>query len=229
MSDIQTVSTATANAAATNTAAATSDSSASSAISSDFETFLLMLTTQLENQDPLNPVESQDFAVQLATFSGVEQQVRTNQLLEEMTGGFGNTGLAELAGWVGMEGRVAAPVFFDGMPIDLAIEPAAGATEAELIVYDAFGGQASRQSVPVANATLAWAGTDNNGVPLPPGSYTLQLVSKSGETVIATDEVAHYARIDEARQAANGVEIVIAGGTVVPSESVTALRDPASN
>ena len=44
-------------------------------ISSDFQTFLTMLTTQLQNQDPLNPVESSDFAVQLATFSGVEQQV----------------------------------------------------------------------------------------------------------------------------------------------------------
>ena len=46
-----------------------------SALSSDFETFLRMLTTQLQNQDPLNPVDSADFAVQLATFSSVEQQV----------------------------------------------------------------------------------------------------------------------------------------------------------
>ena len=47
-------------------------------LSSDFETFLKMLTVQLENQDPLNPVDSADYAVQLATFSGVEQQVQTN-------------------------------------------------------------------------------------------------------------------------------------------------------
>ena len=39
------------------------------ALSSDFETFLVMLTAQMENQDPLNPLDSQDFAIQLATFS----------------------------------------------------------------------------------------------------------------------------------------------------------------
>ena len=44
-------------------------------ISSDFETFLRMLTVQLENQDPLDPTDSADYAMQLATFSGVEQQV----------------------------------------------------------------------------------------------------------------------------------------------------------
>lgn len=51
----------------------------------DFETFLKMLTTQIRNQDPLNPMEGSDFAVQLATFSGVEQQVQTNDLLQKMT------------------------------------------------------------------------------------------------------------------------------------------------
>ena len=69
-----------------------SNTNASSKISSDFETFLLMLTTQLENQDPLNPIESQDFAVQLATFSGVEQQVLTNDLLSDLGQGFGSSG-----------------------------------------------------------------------------------------------------------------------------------------
>ena len=55
--------------------AANSQSTAAKAmINSDFETFLKMLTAQMENQDPLNPIESSDYAVQLATFSGVEQQ-----------------------------------------------------------------------------------------------------------------------------------------------------------
>jgi len=40
-------------------------------VSSDFDTFLKMMTTQVQNQDPLNPVDSSDYAVQLATFSSV--------------------------------------------------------------------------------------------------------------------------------------------------------------
>ena len=70
--------------AAGNAAATASSASPDSVISSDFETFLKMLTTQLQNQDPLDPVKSEDFAVQLATFSGVEQQVLTNDLLESL-------------------------------------------------------------------------------------------------------------------------------------------------
>jgi len=43
-----------------------------------------MLTVQMQNQDPLNPVDSSDYAVQLATFSNVEQQVQTNDILREL-------------------------------------------------------------------------------------------------------------------------------------------------
>ena len=50
----------------------------------DFDTFLKMLTSQLKNQNPLNPMEGTEFAVQLATFSGVEQQAQTNKLLAQM-------------------------------------------------------------------------------------------------------------------------------------------------
>ena len=64
--------------------AASAATAETSLIGNDFNTFLVMLTTQLQNQDPLNPIESSDYAVQLATFSGVEQQVRTNQLLQEI-------------------------------------------------------------------------------------------------------------------------------------------------
>lgn len=49
-----------------------------------FEVFLKMLTTQIKNQDPLNPMENTEFAVQLATFTGVEQQVQTNLLLTQL-------------------------------------------------------------------------------------------------------------------------------------------------
>ena len=53
-------------------------------LSSDYTLFLRLLTTQMQNQDPLNPMDSADYAMQLATFSGVEQQVRSNQLLESL-------------------------------------------------------------------------------------------------------------------------------------------------
>ncbi len=199
------------------------------ALSSDFETFLLMLTTQMENQDPLNPIESEDFAVQLATFSGVEQQVRTNALLEDLVGGLGLTGLSELAGWVGMEARVVSQVSFDGTPVELASTPAPGAEGAELVVLDEFGREVGRESVPLTGGTFLWAGTGPDGQPLPQGLYSLELISMSGGEEISTSPVAHYTRIGEARQGFDGIELVLNGGVIVPSDSVTALRQPESS
>src|SRR5690606_25523957 len=95
-------------------------------IDSDFETFLVMLTTQMQNQDPLNPIQSSDYAAQLATFSGVEQQVKTNTLLESLSTQLGLSGMAQMAAWVGMEARVTAPVLFEGTPLTLYPAPADG-------------------------------------------------------------------------------------------------------
>lgn len=83
-------------------------------ISTDYQMFLKMLTAQMKNQDPLNPIDSTDYATQLATFSGVEQQVKTNDLLTSLTGQLGVSGMGQLASWVGMEARAAVAVPYQG-------------------------------------------------------------------------------------------------------------------
>ena len=108
-------------------------------INSDFDTFLKMLTTQVENQDPLDPIKSEDYATQLAQFSAVEQQTKTNGLLEALNAQFGQMGMAELANWVGMEARVAAPASFDGGAISVAASPVTTADRAFLVVRDQSG------------------------------------------------------------------------------------------
>lgn len=204
---------------------ATAEDAGTSVISSDFETFLLMLTTQLENQDPLNPIESQDFAVQLATFSGVEQQVLTNDLLENLTGALGASDLAQLAGWVGMEARVNAPAYFDGTPIDVAVSVDPGSDSAQLVVRDAYGREVSREEVPTNDDALSWVGTDASGQPLSPGTYTFEIVSINQGIETSAQSAMHYARVNEARIGVEETELVIGGGIVVPSSQVTALRE----
>ena len=211
--------------APTTTTSGTSASSSSSAISSDFDTFLKMLTTQLENQDPLNPVESTDFAVQLATFSGVEQQTLTNQLLESMTSQLGLMGMAQLAGWVGMEARVAAPVYYEGQPVTLAPNPASGADTAILIGSDSDGNEVYRQSIPVSADTIEWNGTDNSGATLPEGSYSFTLESYNNGTLLSNDEVEAYTRIVEAQGTSDGTVLVLKGGSRVTTDDITALRE----
>lgn len=70
--------------------AATADKSSASGLASDFETFLKMLTAQARYQDPLEPIDLTEYASQLAQFSMVEQQVKTNDMLSALSGQFGH-------------------------------------------------------------------------------------------------------------------------------------------
>ena len=207
-------------------APATTSESASSALTSDFETFLRMLTVQMENQDPLNPIESAEFAMQLATFSGVEQQIRTNSLLADMVSGLGASGLSQLAGWVGMEARVSAPAHFDGAPITLAPDPDPASDAAYLIVRDATGALVSREGIPLGVSSIEWAGLTDTGAPLPAGTYTFEVESVNQGEVTSVRPAEHYARVNEARLADGGIELVLKGGLAVSSADVRALRTP---
>ena len=194
------------------------------AISSDFNTFLRMLTTQMQNQDPLDPIDSADFAVQLATFSGVEQQVRTNELLGQLSGQLSLSGLAEMASWVGQEARAAMPARFDGAPITLSPNPVATADAAELVVRDAQGREVSRAPIPVLAEPIEWAGVGPGGTPLPSGLYRFEVVSLSAGEVLRTDPAELYATVTEVRAEGGKTILVMQGGATVEADKVTALR-----
>lgn len=206
-------------------APATAGTGQTAAITSDFNTFLKMLTVQMQNQDPLNPIESTDYAVQLATFSGVEQQVRTNQLLADMQMRFQQMGMAEMASWIGKEARTDAAVFYTGQPVTLSPAPATGATSLTLVVRDAQGMMVSRETMPASTAPYQWLGADARGNPLPPGRYTLTQESLRGDEVINSRPMEHYARVIEARSAPDGTRLVLDGGIEVATRQVTALRE----
>ncbi|THD85527.1 flagellar basal body rod modification protein [Aliigemmobacter aestuarii] len=195
-------------------------------ISSDFQTFLRMMTTQLQNQDPLNPIDSADYAVQLATFSGVEQQARTNQILQTMQTQMGLAGLAQLSGWVGQEGRVGGPVRVDGKAVTVSYRPASGADRVVLSVNDANGTLIAREELEPDGSTFLWTPRNAQGQPLADGSYSLTVESYSGEDLLSTDEVEHYALIREIRLAEGAPVVVLPDGREVPADQVTAIRTP---
>lgn len=196
------------------------------AISSDFNTFLKMLTTQLKNQDPLKPIDSADYAVQLATFSGVEQQVKTNQLLENLGAQFGVMGMSQLAAWVGQEARAAGPVWMDGDAVTLAPEPKVGADRAVLVVRDATGTMVSRENIPATTKAYEWYGADIEGNPLPTGKYSLSLESYAGDRLLGTADMQAYSRIMEAKNGPLGTTLILEGGIEVAAKNITALRVP---
>ncbi|TQS71479.1 flagellar basal body rod modification protein [Rhodobacteraceae bacterium] len=195
-------------------------------VTSDYQTFLEMLTVQMQNQDPLNPMDSSDYAVQLATFSGVEQQVQTNQLLENLAASMGRMGIADLASWVGMEGRSTQPVMYSGKPITVATEAATGAQTAVLQVLNKQGTVVYSGAVDPAKKQQEWDGKLSNGLMASEGeSYSFVLKSFANEEVLATEDAAAYGRIVEARMGSGGTELVMASGATVKSTDITALRE----
>lgn len=195
------------------------------AISADFETFLRMLTVQMQNQDPLNPVEASDYAVQLATFSSVEQQVLTNTLLERLLGQSG-AGLGQMATWVGMEGRVPGPAMWSGTPIEIWAEPAPGATAASLVIRRENGTEVARFDISPQPGSVLWDGADETGQTVLHGQYRFEVQSFAGDEVLGGTEAQTYTRIIEARTDPGGVTLMTAGGHEVPVVAITALRQP---
>ena len=136
---------------------------ADASLSSDFEVFLQMLTAQMKYQDPLNPVDSTDYATQLATFSGVEQAVLTNDLLKSLTTQMTVGGLSDMASWVGREARTSAPAYFDGKPIELFPQAIGAADTQEIIVRDESGAEVQRIPYASGSESIQWAGVQANG------------------------------------------------------------------
>lgn len=190
----------------------------------DYETFLTMLTTQLENQDPLDPVESQDLAVQLATFSGVEQQTLTNDLLAQLTQALGAESMSEMSNWIGREVLTDKPVSFSGTPIDVEFNIPNQATGAELIVLDEHNRELQRLTVPLDETSLSWAGADDSGHPFPSGNYRFELQGNVDGTPLPSRDARAFAEVAEVRRLDDQMVLRLSGGADLPAEEVSGFR-----
>lgn len=198
----------------------------SSAVSSDFETFIKMLTTQAKYQDPLEPLDSSEYAAQLAQFSMVEQQVLSNDLLTALTGQLGTSTMGQMAGWIGMEGRTTAPVQFGTTPITVLPSPPVGAAEMELVAYDANGREVSRNPMPVSSDPVVWAGVQDGGTPLPEGLYRFEVEAVSSDgNPLPTTPATTYARIVEVQTIGTDTIVIFEGGAEASASSISALRE----
>lgn len=193
-------------------------------ISSDFETFLRMLTAQIQNQDPLDPMSSENFSTQLATFSGVEQQVKTNDLLTALGSQMNVMGMSQFASWIGLEGRAAVAGQFDGAPISISPNPVAGADSAVLVVYDSDGVEVQRQDFAPTAEDIQWAGVDENNEPFEAGLYTFTVESYFGDDLLGATTAEIYAEIVEAKSLNGTTVLVFEGGAEVRASEISALR-----
>jgi flagellar basal-body rod modification protein FlgD len=153
---------------------ATGTAGARQTLSETYDTFLSLLTSQLRNQDPLDPVDSAEFTGQLVSYSMVEQQISTNDTLEKLIQiSSANSGSA-LASYLGQTGEFdTASAISEGGPIEWTWANVAGATSVELSVVDSRTGQlAHRETVNPSSDPTVFGWTPPNGKA---GTYTLQV------------------------------------------------------
>jgi flagellar basal-body rod modification protein FlgD len=194
-------------------------------LTADFNTFLTLLTTQMKNQDPLQPIESTEFVAQLAQFSAVEQQVQTNDKLAALMEAMSGASASALADWLGSTVRAVAPVQFSGAPV--AVYPAAppsGADKATLVVRDAAGGTVAEIPFRPGDETVSWTGKTASGADAPAGAYTVsaRYVDKAGATTAG--DVETYNRVIEARRIDGDAVLSLESGAKVKADLVTGVR-----
>ena len=162
-------------------------------LAGNFQTFLTLLTTQLKNQNPLDPLDTNQFTQQLVQFAQVEQQLKQNEQLASLVAmektAQATTALAYVGQTAVVDGQTAA--LKDGQATWSFVAPKPVA--ATITVKSATG-----QTVYSGNFTIntgtqnfTWDGRDSSGVKWPDGNYTLSVSAKdaSGQSVAISSEV----------------------------------------
>ena len=199
---------------------------AAKTLAGNFDTFLTLLTTQLKNQDPLSPMDSNQFTQQLVQFSQVEQQINTNDNLKTLIGQ-GSTGTGAYAvSYLGKEVSVTngnAPL--TGGKADWRYNLGAAAAQTTLTVTDAQGNVVYTGAGETAsgNHSFSWDGTETNGTTAPDGTYKLSVASAAADGTAVTSLVASTGVVTEV-DLTSGTPQLMVGPMVVQLADVAAVQ-----
>lgn len=198
--------------------------SGSSALASDFETFLRLLTTQLQNQDPSKPLDSTEFVAQLASFSAVEQQINTNTKLDELISRVNGGITADLSQWIGSKVLSAAAAEFQGEPVEVSYTVPKSATSAQMVVTDSDGNEISREPVDIAAVKHVWNGVGEDNTAFPSESYRFEVEAFENSVSLGSQPAETFSDVREARITDGAVELVFADGSKMLASEVEAVR-----
>ena len=179
-----------------------SSSSSSSSLSSttgdtlagNFQTFLTLLTTQLQHQDPLSPLDTNQFTQQLVQFASVEQQLKTNSQLTTLVSLQQTAQSTQALGFVGktavVDGSTAsltnASATWDlTVPTNSNVNISITNSTGQTVYSNSYAVQAGQ------NQTFAWDGKGNDGTQWPDGQYKLTATAadSAGNTVAVTTQI----------------------------------------
>ena len=191
------------------------------------ETFLALLTTQLKNQDPLSPLDSNEFTAQIVQMTGVEQQLLTNDLLALLVGM--NDG--GLAGSVNLIGKTVTAATDDATLQDgkstWTYDINRAATNVKYEVVNSAGQTVfSRTDANVAagEGAFEWDGKTTQGTQLPDGgTYSLKITAtgSGGETINSS---IYTTGVASAVETLNGETVVSIGKLKIPLSAISSVK-----
>ena len=187
-----TVASAPSTSSSSSSTSSSTSSTATTGIADNFQTFLTLLTTQLQNQNPLDPLDTNQFTQQLVQFAGVEQQLKSNDqlksLIEIEKSAQATQALVYVGNTVAVDGSKAQ--FDTSATWNFQAEKDTSAT---ITITSSTGQTAFTGSYALTqgNSSFVWDGKGNDGVQWPAGTYTMTATGKdsSGNSVAISTEV----------------------------------------
>jgi len=197
-------------------------------LSSNYSDFLKMLMTQLQNQDPTNPMDTNQFTSELVQFSSVEQQINTNtsltQLIQLTQGGE----LMQSASMLGAQVTATS----DHIPLQKgsgALQFTAPAAEPVAIaIYNDQGAKIRDAAISATKGANGWAwnGTDNAGNTVPDGSYKVAVIGANTDGTTTALPFTITGTATQVLSRNNTVELQL-GALTVPFSAVQSVNKPA--
>jgi len=221
-----------ANASASQSSASSSTTSKTDAaidsLNDTYNNFLLLLTKQLQNQDPLNPMDTAQFTQQLVGFSQVEQQIASNKSLERLISLQSSTNAFNAVSFLGNEVAVDSDrvSLKDGKAkFQYQIEHSAG--QAVLSVYDARGQVVLVQEANKAVGTynVDWNGKDAFGNQLPDGQYRVAVSYSDQQGKTYSSKITSFGVVDST-EITDGEVTLFVGPVGFPIDKVLKVTKP---
>ena len=206
---------------ATTAAGASATPDAMSQLSGNFDTFLTLLTTQLKNQDPTSPMDSNQFTQQLVEFSQVEQQINTNTNLQTLitqgTSQAGTFATSYLGKSVSITNGNAS---LTNGEANWTFNLGATAGSTVLSVTDANGKTVftGPGATSAGNNSFSWNGTDNNGNTLPDGTYKLSVAAQALDGSAITTSVASAGTVTQIDMTGGTPQLIVGNMEIVVSD-----------
>lgn len=204
--------------------AATGD--ARTKLAENFSQFLTLLTTQLQNQDPTNPMNTNEFTNQLVMFSQVEQQIDTNKNLQALLD-INRTGqITALAPMVGRRVEVDGPdLALQGGRAQLGFDNPDGHANGRVLVTDASGRIVRDEAVSLLRGRqwIEWDGRDGAGNQLADGAYKVAVRAVLPDRSEKPLEVTTRGTVTAAERHGGDFQLVLGEGIRVSPDKVRAL------